>query len=88
MCGFLGEYSINNIYKSNPKDFKRLLKLSSKRGPDHIGFLSGTNFQLGFNRLSIQDLSDLGNQPMQSSCERYHMVFNGEVYNFNKLKVD
>jgi asparagine synthase (glutamine-hydrolysing) len=88
MCGFLGEYSINNIYKSNPKDFKRLLKLSSKRGPDHIGFLSGTNFQLGFNRLSIQDLSDLGNQPMQSSCERYHMVFNGEVYNFNQLKVD
>jgi len=88
MCGFLGEYSINNIYKSNAKDFKRLLKLSSKRGPDHIGFLSGTNFQLGFNRLSIQDLSDLGNQPMQSSCERYHMVFNGEVYNFNQLKVD
>ena len=88
MCGFLGEYSINNIYKSNPKDFKRLLKLSSKRGPDHIGFLSGNNFQLGFNRLSIQDLSDLGNQPMQSSCERYHMVFNGEVYNFNQLKVD
>lgn len=88
MCGFLGEYSFNNIDKSNPKDFKRLLKLSSKRGPDHIGFLTGTNFQLGFNRLSIQDLSDLGNQPMQSSCERYHMVFNGEVYNFNQLKVD
>ena len=25
---------------------------------------------------------------MQSNCGRYHMVFNGEVYNFNKLKID
>ena len=88
MCGFIGEYLFIGENKSDISDFKKILKLSFKRGPDHIGFLSGTNFQLGFNRLSIQDLSDLGNQPMQSSCERYHMVFNGEVYNFNQLKVD
>ncbi len=88
MCGFIGEYLFIGENKSDISDFKKILKLSFKRGPDHIGFLSDTNFQLGFNRLSIQDLSDLGNQPMQSSCERYHMVFNGEVYNFNQLKVD
>jgi asparagine synthase (glutamine-hydrolysing) len=88
MCGFIGEYLFTNKNKSNTNYFKDLLKLSLKRGPNHSGVVSKSNFQLGFNRLSIQDLSDLGNQPMQSSCERYHMVFNGEVYNFNQLKVD
>ena len=88
MCGFIGEYLFTGLNKSNTIDFKDLLKLSFKRGPNHSGVVSKSNFQLGFNRLSIQDLSDLGNQPMQSSCERYHMVFNGEVYNFNQLKVD
>ena len=88
MCGFIGEYTFNNSDNSNSKLFKSLLKLSSRRGPNHTGFMSVDSFQLGFNRLSIQDLSELGNQPMQSNCGRYHMVFNGEVYNFNKLKID
>ena len=88
MCGFIGEYLFTGLNKSNTIDFKDLLKLSFKRGPNHSGVVSKSNFQLGFNRLSIQDLSDLGNQPMQSSCERYHMVFNGEVYNFKQLKID
>ena len=88
MCGFIGEYLFNGKNKSNSEVFTDLLKLSFKRGPNHSAVVFKSNFQLGFNRLSIQDLSDLGNQPMQSNCGRYHMVFNGEVYNFNKLKID
>ena len=88
MCGFIGEYVFNAKDKSNFVDLTKILKLSFNRGPNHSGSTSKDNFQLGFNRLSIQDLSDMGNQPMQSSCERYHMVFNGEVYNFNQLKID
>ena len=88
MCGFIGEYLFNGKNKSNSEIFTDLLKLSFKRGPNHSAVVFKSNFQLGFNRLSIQDLSDLGNQPMQSNCGRYHMVFNGEVYNFNKLKID
>ena len=41
---------------------------------------------LGFHRLSIQDLSNLGRQPMQSPNKRYVIVFNGEIYNFKLLK--
>ena len=36
---------------------------------------------LGFNRLSILDLSHEGHQPMCSSDGRVFIVFNGEIYN-------
>ncbi|MBT8259183.1 MAG: asparagine synthetase B, partial [Bacteroidia bacterium] len=59
--------------------------MSKRRGPDHTDVQSGTFYKLGFNRLSILDLSEKGNQPIYSPCERYHVVYNGEVYNFKEL---
>jgi asparagine synthase (glutamine-hydrolysing) len=44
------------------------------------------NLGLGFRRLSIQDLSVKGHQPMTDSKERVVIVFNGEVYNFIELR--
>src|SRR5262249_18781898 len=37
-------------------------------------------------RLSIIDLSVAGWQPMSSSDGRYHLVFNGEIYNYLELR--
>src|ERR1700693_5354442 len=37
-------------------------------------------------RLAVVDLSSAGHQPMLSHCERYVVVFNGEVYNFSSLR--
>ena len=42
--------------------------------------------QLGFNRLSILDLSKLGNQPIHSLDKQMSMVFNGEIYNYLEIK--
>lgn len=39
----------------------------------------------GFRRLSILDLSSLGNQPMLYK-NKYLIVFNGEIYNFIELR--
>ena len=43
-------------------------------------------YGFGFNRLSIQDLSNKASQPMISDDERYLILFNGEVYNFLELR--
>lgn len=41
---------------------------------------------LGFRRLSILDLSEKGHQPMLSKDEKIVITFNGEIYNFKKLR--
>jgi len=41
---------------------------------------------LGFRRLSILDLSPAGHQPMSTPDGRYHIVFNGEIYNYVELR--
>src|SRR5260370_18232734 len=58
------------------------------RGPDDAGAWvdSDAGVALGSRRLAIVDLSPAGHQPMLSSCERYVIVFNGEVHNFCDLK--
>ncbi|HLG06541.1 MAG TPA: asparagine synthase (glutamine-hydrolyzing), partial [Gemmatimonadales bacterium] len=43
---------------------------------------------LGFRRLSIIDLSELGHQPMSSRSGRYEIAFNGEVFNHRALRKD
>jgi len=58
------------------------------RGPDDAGYFqqAETGIALGHRRLSIVDLSPEGHQPMASASGRYVMVFNGEVYNHNRLR--
>ncbi len=55
------------------------------RGPDAEGFYYKENIALGHRRLSIIDLSSAANQPMYSADNRWVIVFNGEVYNFNEI---
>jgi asparagine synthase (glutamine-hydrolysing) len=57
------------------------------RGPDAGGILeAGDGFLFGHRRLSILDLSDSANQPMQTPDGRVTVVFNGEIYNFQELR--
>ena len=87
MCGFLGEFSKDKGSLIDKNTFISLLDLSNRRGPDNQGYFSNKQtLQFGFNRLSIQDLSENSNQPIQSSCKRYTMLFNGEIYNHLELR--
>lgn len=85
MCGFLAEFSFESQNLTNSSAFEDLLLLSGHRGPDHTNKVRGETYQLGFNRLAILDLSALGNQPIYSPSKRYHLVFNGEIYNYKAI---
>ena len=57
MCGFLGEFSFVNKNVTDRDTFDTLLELSKHRGPDSTEIIKDKNYQLGFNRLAILDLS-------------------------------
>ncbi len=59
-----------------------------RRGPDDTGIWESESKDvlLAHARLSIVDTSPAGHQPMFSSDGRVVMVYNGEIYNFQKLR--
>ena len=89
MCGLAGVFSFR---RNLTDDFRQVLNRAGEaiqhRGPDDSGIWLDTARGVGLvhRRLSIQDLSPLGSQPMTSHSERYVMVFNGEIYNFRSLR--
>lgn len=85
MCGFFVEYRKKNI-KFDKKYFLSNARKIKHRGPDDEGELFLKYFSAKFYRLSILDLSKKASQPMKSRSGRFIILFNGEVYNFLKLK--
>src|SRR5258708_15478155 len=57
------------------------------RGPDDSGSWTDVDagIALGHRRLSIIDLSPTGHQPMSSADGRYHVTYNGEIYNYAEI---
>ena len=85
MCGIVGAFVKDGI---NIDSMKRATDLLAHRGPDAGGYFTSPHQKvfLGHRRLSIIDVSQNAHQPMHSSCGRYIIVYNGEVYNFETLK--
>jgi len=86
MCGIVG---IIDYTKSSSKELlQEMTDTLHHRGPDDRGydFFEEKSYQLGFGhrRLSIQDLSTHGHQPM--SYENLSIIYNGEVYNFKEIR--
>ncbi len=85
MCGISG-CIVNQ--KLSPDTIKNTLNLMRKRGPDCQSYkiykFSNKLLYLFHSRLSIIDLSERSNQPY--SISGYHLIFNGEIYNYIELK--
>jgi len=81
MCGIAG--IINPNHKSL---IKAMTDVISHRGPDDFGYYSDENVSLGHRRLSIQDLSINGHQPMFTDDGQFYLVFNGEIYNHWEIR--
>jgi asparagine synthase (glutamine-hydrolysing) len=85
MCGFVGYWSKS---KANTQIATYMAQRIRNRGPDDAGiYLDNTSeLVMAHRRLAIIDLSSAGHQPMFSSCGRFVLVYNGEIYNHMALR--
>lgn len=85
MCGIAGIKSIKARELKVESALSKMLGSISHRGSFLSEVVTGDCWGLGTNRLDIVD-GDNGKQPFISNNNRYICVFNGEIYNFLKLK--
>jgi len=86
MCGICGFLTPGGGV--SPDALERMTATLVHRGPDDGDMWADaeSGIAFGHRRLSILDLSPLGRQPMHSSCGRYVITYNGEVYNHLDLR--
>lgn len=80
MCGLAGFIR----FEHNEELANSANKIQAHRGPDHQAIWSDNHVCLAHQRLSIIDLSERGNQPLQK--DNLLIVFNGEIYNYKELR--
>jgi asparagine synthase (glutamine-hydrolysing) len=85
MCGICGKLIFDTAAAVSPALIKSMADTISHRGPDDDGYFTSGPVGLGFRRLSIIDLSG-GHQPLSNEDGSIHIVFNGEIYNYQELR--
>jgi asparagine synthase (glutamine-hydrolysing) len=86
MCGICG------VVRNDSQQVERSLveKMNSRlthRGPDGEGYFFSSGVGLGMRRLAVIDLNT-GDQPISNEDETIWIVFNGEIFNYQKLRSD
>tara|TARA_Y100000589_G_scaffold263543_1_gene254028 strand:+ start:1089 stop:2996 length:1908 start_codon:yes stop_codon:yes gene_type:complete len=86
MCGITGFYEDNNFY--NEKLIIEMTNSLFSRGPDDVGYWldHSLGICLGHRRLSIQDLTKNGAQPIFSYSKNNIIIYNGEIYNHINIR--
>jgi asparagine synthase (glutamine-hydrolysing) len=89
MCGLTGYLTSQGATAPPEKLLSKMAAAIAHRGPDDSGTWHDLQAGIGLAhcRLSILDLSPAGHQPMHAASGRYVIVFNGEIYNHNKLRI-
>ncbi|MFQ5589771.1 MAG: asparagine synthase (glutamine-hydrolyzing) [Phycisphaerae bacterium] len=91
MCGICGVVRLTGEPVAREALERACLKLRH-RGPDHSGVWArgGRDHAvgLGATRLAVIDPTAASHQPMHDPTGRFHLVFNGEIYNFRSLRRD
>jgi asparagine synthase (glutamine-hydrolysing) len=85
MCGLFAAWTPQSLKCDS------VLAALHRRGPDDQGQwlqpVAGGVLQMLHTRLAIQDLTPAGHQPMQSTDQRFTLIFNGEIYNAPELRL-
>ncbi len=87
MCGICGIVHSDPTARVEPESIARMNAALAHRGPDDAGQWHGGHAALAMRRLSVIDLST-GDQPMVNEDGSIIVVFNGEIYNFQELRMD
>lgn len=82
MCGIAGF-----VGAGDEAVLRKMTDCLKERGPDDQGFFVQDGIGLGHRRLSIIDISG-GQQPIYNEDKTIVVVFNGEIYNFQKLRAE
>src|SRR5260370_2308320 len=85
MCGIAGMVQTNSDRSVNEAVIHQMCEAIVHRGPDDEGVFVKSGVGLGMRRLSIIDLAG-GHQPIFNEDRSIWIVFNGEIYNFPKLR--
>jgi asparagine synthase (glutamine-hydrolysing) len=90
MCGIAGVINARISRDELERVLLRLQRDLHHRGPDDRGMFISGNGDSGLvnTRLAILDLSAAGHQPMSTPDGRFHITFNGEIYNFATLRAE
>lgn len=87
MCGIFGIVARRGEKPSlTHAHAARLRDLLAHRGPDAAGLLHIRNALLTHRRLAVIDPSPAGRQPLSTPDGRFHLVYNGELYNDAELR--
>jgi asparagine synthase (glutamine-hydrolysing) len=87
VCGLIGYLAthVDDSRSTTTEQIEASLAQMRHRGPDEGGVWSDADAVIGFRRLSIIDI-DHSHQPLPYLDGRYHLIFNGEVYNYLELR--
>ena len=93
MCGIWAIISSSHIDREYVRKHLPLLESLENRGPDKTTFYTDDNVVFGHTRLSIHDVSVLGDQPFTLTYyDEYEqrnvcctLIVNGEIYNFREI---
>ena len=86
MCGICVQFSSAADSPVDPVTVRRMTDTIAHRGPDDEGYFISGPIGLGFRRLSIIDLAG-GHQPMFDAERSVCVIFNGEIYNYQELRL-
>ena len=78
MCG------INGFNFKDESLIKKMMAVTSSRGPDNQDYFESNEYTVGHNRLSIIDPDKRSNQPFY--FKNLILSFNGEIYNYLEIK--